>query len=75
MKKIRFSAAWYETSPHGGSYARFEAGKDYPADDDEAIRCIARGIAEEVDVPEPDKDSAAPSEAAPAPATGKSKRG
>lgn len=50
MKRIRFSADWFETDLSGNSRPRFEAGKDYPADDEEAVRCVARGIAEEVDV-------------------------
>lgn len=50
MKMIRFFANFYGTDGGGNSRAIYEAGQDYPADDAEARRCIARGIAEEVDV-------------------------
>jgi hypothetical protein len=80
VKKIRFSANFNDTGPTGTSYARYEAGKDYPADDAEAQRCIARGIAAEVDVPdEPEAEPVAadavaePVEAAPAKPSKKSK--
>lgn len=65
MKKIRFSANFHETDAGGNSVIRFAAGQDYPADDAEAIRCVARGIAEEVEVDEEAPAAAAP-ESAPA---------
>ncbi|MDQ0082938.1 hypothetical protein J2W35_003297 [Variovorax boronicumulans] len=52
MKKIRFSANFHATDAGGNSVIQFAAGQEYPADDPEALRCIARGIAEEVDVPD-----------------------
>lgn len=52
MKKIRFNVNFYGTDSAGNSRAVFEAGKDYPADDAEARRCIARGISTEVEVPD-----------------------
>jgi len=61
MKKILFSASWFETDQTGTSRARFEAGKHYPADDAEAQRCVARGIAAEVEVadePAPEAETA-----------------
>lgn len=61
MKKIRFSANFHETGAGGNSGIRFAAGQDYPADDAEAIRCIARGIAHEVEVP--DEQPASPTRA------------
>lgn len=75
MKKIRFSANFHETDAGGNSVIRFAAGQDYPADDAEAIRCVARGIAKEVEVedeapadPAPESGTAAEGEAAaPAP--------
>ncbi|MDN8617868.1 hypothetical protein [Variovorax ginsengisoli] len=67
MKRILFTSAWFETDHTGTSHARFEAGKDYPADDAEAKRCVARGIAEEVDVA--DEPAAAPNVTTDAPAT------
>ena len=64
MKKIRFTESWFETDQTGTSRARFEAGKDY-LPDDEAKRCVARGIAKEGDVAdEPAADLEADSSAA-----------
>ena len=56
MKMIRFTKTFWHC-PNGISVPLFEAGKDYPADDAEARRCIARGIAEEVDIPDPDPEA------------------
>lgn len=59
MKMIRFSQTFWHCV-HGASVPQFEAGKDYPADNAEAQRCIARGIAEEVDVPDEPAEEAKP---------------
>lgn len=66
MKMIRFSKPFFAVNAGGASYPQFEAGKDYPADDPEAIRCVARGIAEEVEVadPQPEPEAAADQAAA-----------
>lgn len=66
MKKtmISFRANFNATDASGNSSPRFEAGKEYdPAKDDdgEMKRCIARGIAEEVEVDVADE----PAETAP----------
>jgi hypothetical protein len=53
MKRILFSATFFD-----GGEERYQAGKHYPADDAEAARCVARGIAKEVDVA--DEPAAAP---------------
>lgn len=83
MIRIRFSQTFFATNGSGASVPQFEAGKDYPADDEEAIRCVARGIAEKVDVeetePAPAEPVAAPAEAAepvaaPAPAVASKKK-
>lgn len=50
MKMIRFSQTFWHVV-HGASVPQFEAGKDYPVNED-TQRCVARGIAEEVDVPD-----------------------
>lgn len=50
MKRILFSSTFFATDTSGNSKPQFEAGKHYPPDDAEARRCIARGIAAEVDV-------------------------
>lgn len=63
MKMIRFSQTFWH-SMNGASVPLFEEGNDYPSDHPEARRCIARGIAEEVDVPDP-----APQPGAEAPTT------
>lgn len=55
MKMIRFTETFWHTV-HGAAVPLFEKGKDYPLDHphiEEARRCIARGIAEEVDVKPP----------------------
>lgn len=80
MKMIRFNANFYGTDSGGNSRAVFEAGKYYPAADEEARRCIARGIAEEVDVPdepaadEPSSPAASVPEATPAPTAAAKKK-
>lgn len=81
MKRILFSASWFETDQTGTSRPRFEAGQHYSPDDVEAQRCVARGIAAEVDVAdEPvtgdvvidaDKPAVDAAPAAPAPAKAK----
>lgn len=68
MKRIQFSQTFFETDGSGNHRPRFEAGKHYPADDAEAQRCVARGIAEEVDVPDPEPEQPAAEAGAPAPA-------
>lgn len=55
MNRILFSQTFFATDGSGNSKPQFEAGKHYPADDAEAKRCIARGIAEAIDV-EVEKD-------------------
>jgi hypothetical protein len=61
MKVIRFHAPFFGTDAAGNHCEQFSAGKDYPAENEEARRCIARGLAEEVEVadPEPAADGAA----------------
>lgn len=64
MKMIRFNADFFGTDGSGNSRKLFEAGKDYPPDNEEAKRGIARGIAEEVDVDEPEVPAADPAASA-----------
>lgn len=59
MNRILFFQTFFATDGSGNSRPQFEAGKHYPADDAEAVRCIARGIAEAVDVPEVEAEEAA----------------
>jgi hypothetical protein len=61
MKAIRYTQSFHAVGEHGFSAPVYEAGKDYPVTD-ETRRHVARGIAEEVDLPDP------AAEAAPAPA-------
>jgi hypothetical protein len=63
MKRILFSADFYNTNPAGQSYVQFAKGEHYEPDD-EARRCVARGIAEEVDVEEPKASEASDDAAA-----------
>lgn len=58
MKRILFSYTFFATDSSGNSKPQFEAGKHYPADDAEAVRCIARGIAAEVEVDDPPAEAA-----------------
>lgn len=69
MKMIQFSQTFWHCV-NGVSVPQFEAGKQYPADDAEAQRCVVRGIAEEVDVPDavPEPEGVASEPAADAPA-------
>lgn len=70
MNRILFSQTFFATDGGGNSRPQFEAGKHYPADDAEARRCIARGIAAEVDVEDPaaEDDAEPPADAASEPA-------
>lgn len=58
MNRILFSQTFFATDVSGNSKPQFEAGKHYPTDDAEAKRCIARGIATEVDVPDAEVEGA-----------------
>lgn len=51
MKLIRYIESWFEVGTHGASEAKFEAGKHYPITDETQAHA-ARGIAEEVEVPD-----------------------
>lgn len=62
MKRILFSTTFYNEG-----IPQFEAGKHYAADDAEAIRCIARGIAKEVDIDDQDLVAESKKEADPDP--------
>jgi hypothetical protein len=70
VKRILFSQSFFGTDAAGNHRALFEAGKDYPEDDEEAKRCVARGIAEmvEVEVADPEPPVEPPVEP-PAPAS------
>lgn len=51
MKRIHYSATWFEVGPGGYSEAKYKAGQDYPVTE-ETLRHAARGIAKEIDVPD-----------------------
>jgi hypothetical protein len=51
MKMIRFLANFYAVGGTGDSQVKYAQGETYPADD-ETLRQVAAGIAEEIDVPD-----------------------
>jgi len=67
IKVARFAVNFNATDASGNSKVRFSAGSDYPLEvdaDGELKRCIARGIAEEVEVDAPEEPAAAETDAA-----------
>lgn len=60
MKMARFLVDFRATDTAGNSHVRFAAGQAYPLEDadGETKRCIARGVAEEVDVDVPNEPAA-----------------
>ena len=48
-KALMYSQTWFDCDAGGTSYAKYEAGRSYPAHED-AERHVALGIAEVIDV-------------------------
>lgn len=84
MKAIKIRNTFWSTNGHGTSEPVFTAGQVLPADDEGALRQLALGNADDVDVPDPapaeaeatsEPQPAQPADADPAPAPAAPARG